>query len=89
VDIENLLKNAVQFVDDFLLLLGRERGPDLARGDFPACGDFLTLGHDSYSFTRESNSRTADRQSLSRGVSRPKLKRLVAARGKRSTMPSR
>jgi hypothetical protein len=93
VDIEDLLKNTAQFVDDFLLFLGRERGPDLARGDFLgdflACEGFLTLGHDSYSFTRASNSRAADRHSLSRGVSRPKLKRLVARRGKRSTIPSR
>ena len=80
---EYLLKNVVQFLDDYLPVFGREPGPDLA------CGDLLTLGHDSHSFTRERNSSTADRQSLSQGVSWSKLKRLVAARGNRSMMPSR
>jgi hypothetical protein len=83
VDIEYLLENAVQFLDDFLFFFAGEGVPDLARGDF------WTFGHDSYSFTRASNSCTADRQSLSQGVRWPKVKRLVAARGRRSRMPSR
>jgi hypothetical protein len=81
VFIEHLLKNSVQFLDDFLLVLGRERLPDFAGGDFAR--------HDSYSFTSKRNSSTAGQESVARGVSCPKSDRLVARRGKRSTMPSR
>jgi hypothetical protein len=80
---EHLLKNVVQFLDDFLPVFGRKLGPDLA------CRDLLVFGHNSYSFTRERNSSTADRESFPSGASRPNVKRLVAARGMRSTMPSR
>jgi hypothetical protein len=81
VFIKHLLKNAVQFLDDFFFLLVRETVPDLAGVDF--------VRHDSYSFTSERNSSTAEGESVARGVFGPKSDRLVTRRGSRSTMPSR
>jgi hypothetical protein len=74
-----LLEDAVDFFDDFL--------PHVRRDVVP---DFLgRRGHDSFSFTRASSSRTASVVSLERIVLFSKWDKLVQYSGNRSAMSPR
>ena len=74
-----LLEDAVDFLDDFL--------PHLRRDVVP---DFLgRRGHDSFSFTKASSSRTDSAVSLERIVVISKSDKLVQRSGKQSAMSLR
>jgi len=74
-----LLEDAVDFFADFLPHFGRDLLPD-----------FLGwCGHDSYSFTKASSSRTASAVSLERIVVLAKSDMLVQCSGKRRAMSPR